>query len=189
MEFFTEKNLDPIEIFEWLTLHKDQGENRCLLAVFYEYGIGTFIHEDSAFKNYKLAAEEGDTLAQAFLSLCYCYDMGIGTAVDRVKAFEWYEKAAIGGSVAAQCNCGNCLLEGRGVQENVRNAYIWYRKSANGLYHKAEHMLGYCHEFGVGTLLDIHQAIIWGRRALKNGNVDAKVSIDNIFTLSGFVEY
>ena len=82
----------------------------------------------AAFKLWKIAAKEGDAMAQCNLGACYC--SGKGVTLDYRKALKWFRRSAAQGNDVAQCNIGNCYHNGQGVRQNVDEAVKWYRKAA-----------------------------------------------------------
>ena len=63
-----------------------------ILGKCYEEGYGTEVKEQTAFKWYKKAAEQGISEAQEALASCYTY--GVGTKIDEDAARKWHEQAA-----------------------------------------------------------------------------------------------
>ena len=84
---------------------------------------------------YKLAAAQGDALAQ--LKLGACFQDGTGVEADEVEAVRWYKLAAAQGLAEAQNNLGLCYLRGEGAafgeyESAVREAPPWARRAAAG---------------------------------------------------------
>jgi uncharacterized protein len=78
----------------------------------------------TAFREFRLLAEQGDAQGQLLLGLMY--DKGKGVPENDVKAVEWYRKAAEQGQVMAQYNLGNMYGKGEGVPVNNVRAYMWW---------------------------------------------------------------
>ena len=78
---------------------------------------------------YRLAAEQGDTLAQAHLGLCHL--TGNGVDQDLEEAVRLFREAQ--GDPVAQFNLGVCLAKGQGVALDMEAAvmdcsYVWRRR-------------------------------------------------------------
>ena len=67
-------------------------------------------------QEYRLAAEQGDAMAQT--NLGWMYDNGEGVPEDDTEAVKWYRKAAEQGYAMAQHNLGWMYANGEGVPED-----------------------------------------------------------------------
>jgi len=83
--------------------------------------------EVKRFQGLKVAADQGDAMAQN--NLASCYYNGTGVAKDEVEAVRWYRKAADQGDVMAQCNLGFCYDKGTGVAKDEIEAYAYWNLS------------------------------------------------------------
>lgn len=81
-----------------------------------------------AFKEFRAAAETGDTDGQYNVALMY--EQGIGVAKDERQAVLWYEKSAEQGNSNAQFNLAVLYENGRGTAVDFAQANQWYRKAA-----------------------------------------------------------
>ena len=82
-------------------------------------------------KWYRLAAEQGDAMAQSNLGIMY--ERGEGILQDYAEAVKWYRLAAKQGNAMAQSNLGIMYERGEGVPQNNVMAHMWYNiASANG---------------------------------------------------------
>lgn len=81
-----------------------------------------------AFKEFRAAAETGNTDSQYNVALMY--EQGIGVAKDEKQALVWYEKSAKQGNSNAQFNLGVLYENGRGSAVDFAQANQWYRKAA-----------------------------------------------------------
>jgi len=82
-----------------------------------------------AVKWYRMAAKQGDAVAQAAVALMH-YSGGKGVPQDYAKAAKWYRKAAEQGSATAQYSLGWCYAEGEGVPKDDVLAYMWLNLAA-----------------------------------------------------------
>ena len=86
----------------------------------------------TAFKEWKPLAEQGDAVAQFNLGIMY-YN-GQGVAQNYTQAIFWYKKAAEKGFAVAQSNLGFMYAMGKGIPQNYKIAYILFNLAAsNGL--------------------------------------------------------
>lgn len=78
---------------------------------------------DKAIHWYKMAAEQGDPVAQYHLGLSY--DSGQGVIPDYVEAVRWYRRAAQQGYAIAQHAIGYMYRVGNGVAQDYIRAHMW----------------------------------------------------------------
>ena len=90
-------------------------------------------------KHYKLAAEQGDAVAQYNLGNCYLY--GEGVEKNYEEAVKWYRLAAEQGDAFAQNKLGVCYEKGTGVEQNYEEAAKWYALAAEQGYVDARNNL------------------------------------------------
>ncbi len=81
------RNTNEDEIFNYLSENKDKQQNIILLAIFYQYGIGTDENIVKTFELFKEATKNGDINVINKLGLCYEIIKYLE------KAFYWYQKA------------------------------------------------------------------------------------------------
>ena len=77
----------------------------------------------------KIAAEQGNAVAQNNLGLLY--DNGQGVRQDYQEAAKWYRKAAEQGDASAQGNLGVLYEQGQGVRQNKAVAKEWFGKACD----------------------------------------------------------
>ena len=114
---------------------------------------------DDNFEAIKMAAEQGDALAQ--FNLGSMYYKGEGAPEDIVKAVAWFLKAAEQGHAQAQSFLGSLYDIGEGVPEDDAVAVRWYRKAAEQGFAQAQLLLGIMYSIGEGVPEDILQAYAW----------------------------
>lgn len=100
-----------------------------IVALLYEYGIGTGKNDEKAFYWFEKAASQGEIEAIGFLGKHYLY--GIGVSQDVKKGIELLQKGAELGSVHAELALAHIYENGPfGIEKNIDNAVKWYRKAA-----------------------------------------------------------
>jgi TPR repeat protein len=72
---------------------------------------------------------------------------------------------------------GNCLRDGKGIDQNLKQAVVWYQGSASfgnpdGMLH-----LGNCLREGKGTAQNLEQAVEWYHRSADLGNSNAMLLV------------
>ena len=83
----------------------------------------------TALRLWRLAAEQGEALAQS--SLGVMYHEGRGVPQDYAEAIEWIQLAAEQGHAAAQYNLGVMYSRGRGVPRDDVQALMWFSLAAS----------------------------------------------------------
>ena len=97
----------------------------------------------------RLAAEQGDAVAQYDLGMLYAE--GRGVPQDETEAVRWLRLAADQGLARAQSNLGVMYQNGRGVPQDETEAVRWFRLAADQGYALAQYNLGYIYQNGVGV--------------------------------------
>ncbi|MCB1511864.1 MAG: sel1 repeat family protein, partial [Hyphomicrobiaceae bacterium] len=81
--------------------------------------------------------------------------------------------AAANGDPSAEFEVGARFAEGKGVQQDFKQAVSWYRRSATRGFALAQYRLATLYERGLGVTKDLGRARIWYQRAASQGNVKA----------------
>lgn len=81
--------------------------------------------------------------------------------------------AAANGDPSAEFEVGARLAEGKGTNQNFKEALRWYQKSANQGFAQAQYRVGTLFERGLGVKADAARARVWYRRAAEQGSVKA----------------
>lgn len=102
------------------------------------YDRGDF---ETALRELKPAAENGDPVAQTKLGLMFV--KGLGMERDAPAAVEWFRKAAAQGDPEGQYSLGVAYDIGDTGTKDPAQALLWYRKSAERGYAKAQYNLGH----------------------------------------------
>jgi len=83
---------------------------------------------DTALKEFRPLADQGDPLAQATLGLMYAE--GEGVAQDYQEAVRWYRLAAEQGHASGQFSLGAMYTAGQGVLKDYVLAHMWMNLAA-----------------------------------------------------------
>jgi localization factor PodJL len=81
--------------------------------------------------------------------------------------------AAANGDASAQFEVGARLAEGKGTNQNFKDAAKWYQRSASQGFAQAQYRLGTLYERGLGLKPDLARAADWYKRAAEQGNIKA----------------
>jgi localization factor PodJL len=81
--------------------------------------------------------------------------------------------AAAKGDASAQFEVASRLAEGKGTDQDLKEASQWYQRAAAGGFAMAQFRLGTLYERGLGVKPDSARAQIWYERAAAQGNVKA----------------
>ena len=133
---------------------------------------------DSALKELKTLAEQGDVWAQYHRGLMYY--QGRGVPQDYKEAEKWYRKAAEQGNANAQWHLGQMYENAIGVPRDNREAAKWYRKVAEQGIAMAQDTLGVMYQIGQGVPQDYVLAHKWFNLAAAQGDEFARKSRDII---------
>lgn len=124
------------------------------------------------FQWFKLAADQGSSIAQAKIGLAYLN--GKGTPQDYGEAARWIRKAAEAGEIMSQYNLGRLYSTGTGVARDDALAFSWYRKAAERGLVAAEVQLALAYLNGKGTAKDFKQAAVWLTRTANWGDAQSQ---------------
>lgn len=81
--------------------------------------------------------------------------------------------AAAKGDPSAEFQVASRLAEGKGTDQNFKEAVRWYKRSASRGFAQSQYRLGTLYERGLGVDKDTATASTWYQRAAEQGNVKA----------------
>lgn len=81
--------------------------------------------------------------------------------------------AAAQGDSSAEFEVASRLAEGKGTDQNLKEAARWYQRAATKGFAQAQYRLGTLYERGLGMTADPSRARVWYQRAAEQGNVKA----------------
>jgi len=112
---------DRARAAKWYSLAADQGHAEAELRLSKLYAMGAGVDQDDAamLKWLKASAEHFNAYAQNTLGLEYF--RGSSTTKDDREAAKWFRAAAEQGYGYGQLNLGQCLRDGIGVPQDLRN--------------------------------------------------------------------
>ena len=114
---------------EFLVPLAEQGDVRAQMNLgTLNYNAATPNYEAAA-KWFRLAAEQGEALAERYLG--YMYANGQGVARDDREAVKWYGRAAEQGDADAQAGLAAMYSAARGTSQNYVQAHKWFSVAAS----------------------------------------------------------
>ena len=69
------------------------------------------------------------------------------------------------------------LYEGKGVEQNYKEAFNWFLKAANSGNVNAQRELGSMYINGKGVVSDFDQAVYWFKKGDEQGDYDCKATL------------
>ncbi|RHZ60930.1 hypothetical protein Glove_350g99 [Diversispora epigaea] len=188
--YIREHNLNPVKILLSMIRYPSHYWFTSLIGFFYQYGIGTVIDNQMAFKFFDLALNEriymknisSDLSLRKFyninkeigiIRLAYMYLHGIGVEKDLIKGFQIYSKAADEGSNIALNCVAHCYHKGFGVEKNEEKAFELYLKSAEKGNNLAQFNVNQCYKNGIGIAKDEVKGFQLHLKSALAGNINA----------------
>ena len=144
---------------------------------------------ETALKEWRPLAAQGDALAQNMLG--YMYRFGEGVLQDYEEARKWYRLSADQGNPRAQNNLGALYRMGLGVPQDYQEALRWFRRAAEQGNGGGQNHLGLMYYKGEGVSQDYVQAYMWASLAAAQGleqAVQAIAMLENEMTLAQIEE-
>ncbi|MFH5926579.1 tetratricopeptide repeat protein [Roseomonas sp. SXEYE001] len=167
--------VNPPLALKWLTLAAEAGHaagQRNLAALYLRGGEGVEPDFVRAAELYRLAAEQGDALAQDMLS--WMLLEGEVMPSDPEEARRWALAAAEAGVASSMTRLGMLYHHAMGVERDVAEAARWWRMAAERGDADGQAMLGAAHHLGAGVGRDGVTALAWLIRASRGGSTLAQ---------------
>ena len=143
----------------------------------FDEAVEAYHHGDygTAFRGFRVYAEQGYANAQANLGVMYAF--GNGVPQNYAEAARWFLRAAEQGHASAQANLGVMYDNGQGVPQDDVEAVRWYRQAAEQGNASAQVNLGLMYEYGEGVPQDDVEAVRWYRQAAEQGDASAQANL------------
>lgn len=132
----------------------------------------------TAFREWKAAAEKGHADAQFDLGVLY--SKGLGVRHDMTEAVAWYRSAAEKGNVQAAFSLGQLYSRGWGVPRDEADAMRWF-EMANSSEADLQQVTGWMQVAGYGMDQDYVQAAYWYRQAADHGHAEAQFNLARLY--------
>jgi localization factor PodJL len=162
-------------MLEQLTSEAQAGSSSAALILGLNYlnDDGVVESESEAFRWLRLAAEQGEPVAQSRLGSMF--ERGLGVAADPREAALWYEQAARSGNVRAMHNLGIAHADGAGVEENFGEAARLFRNAADLGLADSQFNLAILYSSGTGVPTSLSEAYKWYLIAGAQGDNEAQM--------------
>jgi TPR repeat protein len=164
-------NLDTIRDFLLQTL----------LGKLYYNGIGVSQNYTDAFKYFKLAADQGYSVAECSVGLMYYHEKGV--KLNYEEAFKYFKLAADKGYANAQYFIGIMYYYGQGTKQDFTNAYKYLKLvvDQNNIdkeqYTEAQYMVGLMYYYGHGIDKNQLAALLLFRNAAEKSHTNAQYMV------------
>ena len=122
---------------------------------------------ETALREFRPLAEEGDARAQHALGVHYMF--GYGVPRDFTQAFKWFQRAARHGHAVAKYDLGLMYYRGEGIERNFPEAFKWFFEAAEQSHAPAQYYVGLSYSGGQGVSRDLVEAARWMHRAAEAG--------------------
>jgi TPR repeat protein len=122
---------------------------------------------ETALREYRLQADQGDAMAQAVLGTMYAAAWGVPQ--DYAEAVKWTRLAANQGNAFGQGFLGLMYLQGLGVLQSYAEAFKWLRLAANQGDLSGQHNFATMYSNGWGVPQDFVKAHMWFNLAAAQG--------------------
>ncbi|MDR3534065.1 MAG: tetratricopeptide repeat protein [Rhodopila sp.] len=123
--------------------------------------------DQTALRRYRLAADQGDAIAEEKIGDLYWEGSG-DLPRDRAEAVRHYTIAANHGIASGERKLAIAYANGDGAPADDAQMLLWDRKAAEGGDAVAAGMLGYAIMIGVDGTYDLVEAATWLRLAAEN---------------------
>jgi len=133
---------------------------------------------ETALKEWKPLAEQGDAMARRFLGQLYL--KGLGVTQDTNTALRWYKLAADQGDANAQSKLARIYYDGKLVPQDYATAFNLYKLAAEQGLVVAQHNLGWMYSEGYSVPQDYVRAHMWMNLAASLGHKNAVTTRNRI---------
>ncbi|KAJ3094629.1 hypothetical protein HDU97_007858 [Phlyctochytrium planicorne] len=166
------------DAFGWFQVaaNQDHAEAQTRLGFCYYYGNGVEQNLDEAVKWFTKSAEQGNADAQDWARELKRTSLkprnGSPNRQRKVMPRPKIELVLIDPN-----SLGICYEQGKGVEQNIKEAIKWYTKSAKQGNSNAQHNLGLCYDEGHGVEKDFTVAFTWYNKSAEQGNAQAQYNL------------
>lgn len=141
----------------------------------YEYGQGVPQDDQEAVRYYRLAADQGNALAQYHLG--YMYLAGRGVSQEDQEAARFFRLSADQGNACAQYELGCLYLKGYGVPQDGKEAMRFFLLAIAQGYTKAQCHVGFMYLEGRGVPQNDKKAVHFFRLAADLGHAASQYEL------------
>jgi SEL1 protein len=124
---------------------------------------------DKALYYFRLAAENGNSNAMAYLGKLYS-EKNDYIKQNNVTALQFFQRSAEKANPMGQAGVGMAFYHGAGVEQSYEKAFKYFQLSADQGYVEGQLMLGVMYYKGQGVKRDYKMAIKWFQAASQSGH-------------------
>ncbi|KAG8507008.1 DAP3-binding cell death enhancer 1, partial [Galemys pyrenaicus] len=177
------KNEDHAAAFSYFQKAADRGYSKAQynVGLCHEHGRGTPRDLGKAVLSYRLAANQGHSLAQYRYARCLLQEPASSWDPERLRAVSLLRQAADSGLREAQAFLGVLFTKEPHLDEQGAVKYLWLAASngdSQSMYH-----LGICHEKGLGVQRSLGEAVRCYRKSAALGNQPARERLRTLFSM------
>jgi TPR repeat protein len=164
---------------KWLVLASKQGHVEASLGlgvIYYQKG-----DDSKAIEYFQKASNAGDV--RGTFNMAHLYADEDSSFYDIKQSFYLYQQSANKGYAPAINNLARFYFEGIGIAKNSPKAFNLYLKAAQLQEPTAQNSVGSMLYNGMGVKKDKAKAIIWFKQAARQGNLNAKLNLADIYLM------
>ena len=189
-ELLFDENFNLYNVNEAINLCEkgiSSGQYDCayLLGYAYDYGKGIEVNKDLAEKNYQICinnSENKELISNSKLELAGILWKKASDQCDMNNIIKLYEDAINNNNYKAMYLLGDKYYSGYKIEQDYDLAMFYFKMAARFNYGRAEFNIGKMYEEGLGIIKSSEKAIEWYKLASTHGEVQALVSMADIYS-------
>lgn len=189
-ELLFDENFNLYNVNEAINLCEkgiSSGQYDCayLLGYAYDYGKGIEVNKDLAEKNYQICinnSENKELISNSKLELAGILWKKASDQCDMNNIIKLYEDAINNNNYKAMYLLGDKYYSGYKIEQDYDLAMFYFKMAARFNYGRAEFNIGKMYEEGLGIIKSSEKAIEWYKLASTHGDVQALVSMADIYS-------
>ena len=189
-ELLFDENFNLYNVNEAINLCEkgiSSGQYDCayLLGYAYDYGKGVEVNKDLAKENYQICinnSQNQELISNSKFELAGILWREASDQCDMNNIIKLYEDAINNNNYKAMYFLGDKYYSGYKIEQDYDLAMFYFRMAARFNYGKAEFNIGKMYEEGLGIIKSYKKAIEWYKLASTHGEVQALVSMADIYS-------
>lgn len=189
-ELLFDENFNLYNVNEAINLCEkgiSSGQYDCayLLGYAYDYGKGIEVNKDLAEKKYQICinnSENKELISNSKLELAGILWKKASDQCDMNNIIKLYEDAINNNNYKAMYLLGDKYYSGYKIEQDYDLAMFYFKMAARFNYGRAEFNIGKMYEEGLGIIKSSEKAIEWYKLASTHGEVQALVSMADIYS-------
>ena len=189
-ELLFDENFNLYDVNEAINLCEkgiSSGQYDCayLLGYAYDYGKGIEVNKDLAEKNYQICinnSQNQELISNSKFELAGILWREASDQCDMNNIIKLYEDAINNNNYKAMYFLGDKYYSGYKIEQDYDLAMFYFKMAARFNYGRAEFNIGKMYEEGLGIIKSSEKAIEWYKLASTHGEVQALVSMADIYS-------